>query len=75
MATMKEYEMSDDDLKDLLDNCKPVVAIALQCGERATPQEKANRWWKALGERLGFDHMTVRPIFGKSERFFTAVPK
>ena len=29
---------------------------------------------KRLGNKIGFDHMTVRPN-GKGDRFFTAIPK
>ena len=40
----------------------------------SSPQENANNAWARLGEELGFDSMTVRPIQGKGQRFFTAVP-
>jgi len=40
----------------------------------SSPQERANRAWQRLGEKYGFDHMTVRPIQGKGKRFFSAVP-
>ena len=37
-------------------------------------QENANNAWKRLGNKIGFDHMAVRPN-GKGDRFFTAIPK
>ena len=66
--------MTQTDLDKILDACKPtpVMMIGSSCG--STPQENANRAWQALGERMGFDSMTVQPIEDKSMRFFTAVP-
>ena len=68
---MKNFEMTQDQLDKLMDACKPVVMIALQCGTPASPQENANFAWKSLGKEMGFDHMTVRPN-GKGDRFFSA---
>lgn len=68
----QEFEMTEVDLTALMDACKPVAAIALQCGPVGSPQENANRAWAALGKKLNFDHMTVQPIQGKGDRFFSA---
>ncbi len=68
----QEFEMTDEDLTALMDACKPVALIATHCGPIASPQENANRAWVALGKKMGFDHMTVAPVNGKGERFFTA---
>jgi len=65
------FEMSDDDLQDLLSQMKPVPMIMLQCGSPLSIQERANMAWAKLGLKMGFDHMTVRPI-GKGDRFFSA---
>lgn len=70
----KEFEMSSEDLSQLMEAFKPVPMIALQCGTPISVQESANRAWCALGDRLGFDGMTVRPS-GKGDRFFTAEEK
>ena len=74
MYPRTNYEMTEADLKKILDACKPVPTIMLQCGKPSSPQENANRAWAELGERMGFDAMTVQLIEGKSHRFFTAVP-
>lgn len=74
MTERKEFEMSQEDLAKLIEACQPVQLIALQCGMPASPQENANRAWCALGERMGFDGMTVEPS-RKGNRFFTAVAK
>lgn len=67
------YEMTQDDLEKILDACKPVPMIMLQCGSPSSVQERANAAWQELGNRMGFDHMTVRPT-RKGDRFFTASP-
>jgi len=70
----KEFEMSETDLKELMEACKSVPMIALQCGTPRSPQENANDAWNRLGEKMGFDGSTVEPIFEKGTRFFVAVP-
>lgn len=70
----KEFEITDEQLAKILDACKPTPAMYLSGGipMGGTPQENANSAWRALGQELGFDGMSVRPIPGKSDRFFTA---
>lgn len=68
---MKNFEMTEKQLQKLMNACKPVPMIALQCGTPSSPQENANTAWESLGKEMGFDHMTVRPN-GKGDRFFTA---
>lgn len=67
------YEMTQEDLDVILDACKAVPMIMLQCGNPSSPQENANRAWEALGKKMGFDHTTVEPA-GGGMRFFSAVP-
>lgn len=70
----KRYEMTQAQLDKILDACKPVPMIALQCGAPSSPQENANRAWEALGNELGFDHMSVQPT-SEGNRVFTAESK
>ena len=63
--------MTTDDLAALLEAMKPVPMIAPQCGTPRSVQENANAAWARLGEKMGFDPMTVRPN-GKGDRFFSA---
>ncbi|WP_089177182.1 hypothetical protein [Bosea sp. AS-1] len=70
----RDYEMTEADLKGLLDAMKPVPYIIVGGMRPASQQENANAAWEALGNRMGFEHMTVRPN-GKGDRFFSAEPK
>ena len=69
----KQFEMSQDQLDELLDACKPTPVMYLTGGVPMfkTPQENANYAWKKLGKELGFDHMTVKPA-GSDQKSFTA---
>lgn len=68
------YEMTQTDCDAILEACKPVPYMVVGGAAPASPQERANDAWAELGKRMGFDHMTVRPIDGKSMLFFSAVP-
>ena len=64
--------MTQEDLNELKDACKPVPMIALNCGMPSSPQENANAAWERLGKKMGFYHMTVQPAGKGGERFFIA---
>ena len=66
------YEMTEENEKVLLNACKPTPVMKIMGG--TSQQENANNAWKALGRKMGFDYVTVRPINGKGTRYFTAVP-
>jgi len=72
MADRTDFEMTPEDLEDLLVRMKPVPLIALQCGMPPSQQENANDAWAGLGKKMGFDPMTVKPT-GKGDRFFSAI--
>lgn len=65
------FEMAQADLETLLEAMKPVPLIMLQCGTPRSAQENANAAWARLGEKMGFNPLTVRPN-GKGDRFFSA---
>lgn len=69
-----EYEMTEAQERALLDACKPVAAMMIGGVGPSSPQENANRAWAALGAEMGFQPETVRPVQGKGQRFFSAVP-
>lgn len=68
----KEYGISKEQLDTIIEACKPVMYIVAGGRGPRSPQENANTAWCALGEKLGFDGMTVQPISSKGNRFFTA---
>lgn len=68
----KEFEMSEEQLKEILDACKPVRCMMIGNVAPESPQENANRAWGNLGNELKFDYLTVRPVSGKGNKFFTA---
>jgi len=70
----KEYEMSDQQLSDLMAACKPVPYMIVGGQPPRSQQDNANAAWAELGNELGFDHMSVKPT-GKGDRFFSAMPK
>ena len=74
MYPRTNYEMTKEDLEKLLEACKPTPAMKIGNSSGSSPQENANNAWKVLGVKIGFDHMTVKPISGEGMRFFTAVP-
>lgn len=74
MYPRTEYEMTEDDLKELLAAMKPVPVMMVGGHSMGSRQENANNAWAALGKKMGFDSDTVRPVQGKGNRFFTAVP-
>lgn len=76
MLPRTEYEMTEHDLNEILDACKATPVMFLSGGTPmgSSPQENANTAWKRLGDKMGFDHMTVRPVSGKGQCHFTAVP-
>ena len=67
----KNYEMTEEQLKELFEAARAVPLIALQCGMPASRQSNANDAWEKLGKEMGFDYMTVRPT-GQGDRFFSA---
>lgn len=75
MFPRTNYEMTQADLDAILDACKPTVVMKIGDYTGSSPQENANRAWAALGAKMGFDHMTVQPIAGKGNCFFTAIPR
>jgi hypothetical protein len=74
MYPRTEYEMTEADLRELLAAMKPVAAMMIGGFAPDSQQENANRAWAALGKKMGFDSDTVRPVSGKGNRFFTAIP-
>lgn len=73
MYPRTNYEMTEADLEKILEAYKPTPCIMIGGYVPPSPQENANHAWAELGKRMGFDPMTVEPIDGKGQRFFSAV--
>ena len=69
----KEFTMTQEQLDELLNACKPTPVMYLSGGKPMfkSPQENANYAWEKLGKELGFKYMTVRPN-GSDNKCFTA---
>jgi hypothetical protein len=68
---MKEYTMNEAQYQKLLEACKPVMLIMLQCGMPKSPQENANDAWAELGKEMGFIWDTAE---GTGKYTFNAEP-
>ena len=68
----KEFEMTENQLKELMEACKPVPYMIIGDVMPSSPQENANRAWEKLGSEMGFNGMTVQPVQGKGVAYFTA---
>lgn len=73
--TRQTFTMTQEDYDEIIakiQRAKDAPLIMLQCGMPPSIQEVANNAWAALGAKMGFDGMTVKP--GNSELSFTAEP-
>ena len=69
----KEFEITHEQLVVLYEASKPVPYMKITGWQSA--QDNANKAWAALGEELGFDYTTVKPVEGKDQHFFSAEVK
>lgn len=69
-----EFELTDEELDGLKNASRSTPVMYGNGGTPlfSSPQENANRAWRALGEQHGFQFMTVQPVAGKDAHFFTA---
>lgn len=78
MAERQQFEMTEADMAELLEKiaaARRTSGMFLSGGiPMSNPQEAANSAWQALGKKMGFDGMSVRPVPGAGDRVFTAVP-
>jgi hypothetical protein len=72
MGKRKEFKMSKEQFQKIVEASKPVRYMVFNGSEPMSPQENANHAWQRLGSELGFDYLTVQPVKGKSQEYFTA---
>jgi hypothetical protein len=68
----KEFKMTEEQFKAIMEASKPVAYMVFGGREPSSPQENANAAWASLGAELGFKYLTVQPIQGKDHTYFTA---
>jgi hypothetical protein len=66
----RDFRMTDDDLEKLL----TANEADLDGMPPESPQARANRAWCELGQRMGFDGMTVEPLPCDDLKRFKAEP-
>jgi len=67
----QEYVMTEEQHAALMKACEPQMYLVAN-GTEPDVQGAILRAWDRLGEELGFDGKTARPIPNKSDRHFTA---
>lgn len=74
-AYRKEYELTASELEDMI-KLQEVERTAIETNSsyEARKHRRTNHAWQMLGQRMGFKWDTVKPVPGKSQRFFTAEP-
>lgn len=70
----KQFEMTPEDMKTILNASKPVPYMVIGGHPPPSQQEIANRAWSELGKKMGFDFMTVEPSPDGNPLHFTAIP-
>jgi hypothetical protein len=74
MTERCDFEMSQADFDGIMakiNSARSTPLVAIHCGPIRSIQEVANDAWKELGDRMGFDAMTVQR--GRSDRHFSAI--
>jgi len=66
----KKYEMTQEELDQLMEACKPVPYMVMNGVEPSSPEENANRVWGRLAKKYKFDPKTPRPADGGNQFFF-----
>ena len=68
----REFCLTEAEYKALVEAARPVPYLIFNGVGPPSPQESANRAWASLGGVHGFLPMTIQPVVGKSDRYFTA---
>ena len=68
----KNFTMTQAQYDKIIEACRPVPMIMLQCGNPPSQQERANAAWEALGREMGFDGRSVAPADSDNRLKFTA---
>jgi len=72
----KEYQLTEDEfaeIKAIAQDSTPVMKFGNYLSGM-DKQERANAFWKLLGEKHGFAWNSAEPVPGKGITFFQATP-
>lgn len=72
----QEYQLSEDEfneIKSISQDSTPVMKFG-DYWSGMDKQERANAFWKLLGEKHGFVWDSAEGVSGKGEKFFKATP-
>ena len=73
----QEYQLSEDEfeeIKAISAQREPVMKFG-NYWTGSGPQERANAFWKLLGDKYGFKWDSAEGISGRPHNFFMATPK
>lgn len=73
----KEFKLSEDEfaeIRAISQDKEPVMKFGNYWSGDG-PQERANAFWKLLGDTHGFVWDSAEPIPGKDYTYFQAIPK
>ena len=73
----KEFKLSEDEfaeIKAISQQREPVMKFGNYWSGDG-PQERANAFWKLLGDTHGFVWDSAEPVSGKDHTYFTATTK
>ncbi len=71
----KEYKLNDEQLKEMLEACKPVPVVKI-AGQWLpdTQMDVVNNLWQKFGKKMKFDWKTAQGLPEKGQAYFKAIP-
>jgi hypothetical protein len=75
MLVRKNFTITDDQVKKLMDAENDTPSLTIGGVKVKSVHENTQMAWQELGEELGFDYLTVRPIHNLGYKHFSAIPK
>lgn len=71
---MKQYRMTDEEHKRLVDACQPVPYMVFGGVPPESPRDKALRVWDEVANRVGCVASTIEPANTGDDKDFMATP-
>ena len=74
MCPRINYEITEADAGAILEAWNAAPPMVILGHTPRSNQDNVNDVWRRIGEKMGFDHTTVKPILSKEGLFFSAIP-